>query len=742
MNDDSDWNYEDDAAWTDRVGPHFKDDIWTMVQRHGYPCEYVGVPFIKIDYRALEKDQYDYYLYWRDCFWNGEMLRTCEGYLWLLANEIGMTDHDPLKTYLLLMDLWNKRKTDLFDPSLFTEFVRDYAIEHNLPQPTEDVFFTDRNEVLVNTIVCSPPWNLDVIMLREMTDGIGIMKDESDTVCKIVDLSLRRLNRILKRNGRDLLWTFSSSRLECVHDLYSSYELLKGRKVSVDAPDLFHEQDFRVTVRNMARYASSLVRGLREEDRPKDLSDVIIEIIKDTFENLDSSEPEFKPEEAVTLVRPVTGRYVARGLHSGSHDPGRHFEGERMNLMIDRYPRVSTSCASIVKHWKVRSYDPARYVPSGYVNPSYESFSAEQLSYYLFWRTSFMEGRYLETDNGYIRLLVAEIITCYDDPREAIGVLRRIREVYDDPTISKAIPVTIAEYSLVHGMLVDDVEGAYESLLNGVACLHMSIQPMADMPLKVLVSISGIDSATISGLDKETVKAINMSLRRIDKERVALGLPQTMELFNVKTIAHSAFYTLKRDFPMPADVGTFQTFVVKRNSLFRSYIFNTIKLVLAYVSKIHGKNVKIKIPKYHGERTLKIIEASVFEAFGLDPKGRKEVKLDKDALKGARQDLEAVTEMMSTETEEEPEEEKEEEKPEGWDALVSMFDDSQIEYLKEALEDGKRCASIAKSSGRTVIKMEDSINSLAMDTVGDTIVENQSVVEDYYDEVRDMLDNN
>ena len=741
MDDEPDWNYEDDAAWTDRTGPHFRDDMEVMADRHGFPCEYVGVPFIRVDYRSLEKDQLDYYLYWRDRFWEGEMLRTCEGYLWLLANEIGMSDRDPLKTYMLLMELWDKRKTDLFDPSLFTEFVRDYAIEHNLPQPTEDIFFNDRNEVLVNTIVCSPPWNLDVIMLREMTDGIGIAKDDPDTVCKVVDISLRRLDRMLRRNGGGLTWTFSSSRLECVHDLYRSYDLLKGRKVSVDAPDLFHDSDFRILVRNMARYVSSAIRGLREEDRPKDLSDVIVEIIKDTMEGPEGTSPDFSPKDAATIVREVSERYVARGLHVNTQDPMDIYENDRMNLMIERYPRVSTSCASMVKYWNAEQYEPVRYVQSGYVNPSYESFTSEQLNYYLFWRTNIREGRFLETDNGYLRLFIAETVSCTDDPKEAIQMLRRIREVYQEPTLSKAISVTIAEYSLIYGIPVDDVDGAYDSLLNGVACLHMGMQPMKEMPLKVLISISGIDADTIRGLGDEAVRAINQSLMEIDRERVALGIPTTLDFFNVKRIAHSAFYSLRRDFPMPVYNGSFQTFVVKRNSAFRTYVANTIKLVMLYINKLNGKSVKIKPPRYHGERTVKIIENAVFDAFGISRKGKK-VKLDEEALKGARKDLEAVTEMMSADDAEGLEEKEEEDtKPTGWEALFSMLDDAQIEYITEALDDGKRCASIAKSCGRTVLKMEDSINSLSMDTVGDTIVENQSVVGDYYDEVKDMLDN-
>ena len=94
--DGSECDYDEDPVWVDRTGPHFRADIEGMIHEHGTPCGYVSVPFIYVDYRALERDQLDYYLYWRDRFWEGEMLRTCEGYLWLLANEIGLSYRVPV----------------------------------------------------------------------------------------------------------------------------------------------------------------------------------------------------------------------------------------------------------------------------------------------------------------------------------------------------------------------------------------------------------------------------------------------------------------------------------------------------------------------------------------------------------------------------------------------------------------------------------------------------------------------
>ena len=731
-----DWN-DEEPVWSDRVGPHFKEDIASMREKHGSPCEYVSAPFIHIDYRALDRDQLDYYLYWRDCFWEGKMLRTCEGYLWILANEIGLSDSDPVETYSLLMELWKERKFDLFDPSLFTEFVRDYAIEHNLPQPPADAFGSDKNETLVNLISCRPPWHLDLDSLSALTKGIGIMRDESDSLCRIVDISLRRLNEILKKNG-GLSGMFSPSRLELVHELYVSYPLIGKKKVSVDSPDLFHNDDFRLMARNMSRYASSLLRGLRIPDRPSDLSDIVTEIIEDVYENLDDYGPDYSPLTPATDVSTVPDRYIGRGLHPSSRNEG-PVETDRILVMIEKNRNVPLSSKKIFNRWRDESDEPRRYVQSGYVNPSYDTFDNDQLGYYLFWRTQARKGRYLETDNGYLRLFVAEIVSCSDDPFEAVRVLKEIRDIYRDSEIRKFVSTTILEYSLVYGLPIDSTEGAYESALNGVAFMCLNRQPIQEMPLEVIASISDYDPSDLKRLGEEGIKAINESLRRIDQERVALGIPPTMELFNVQGISHSAFYTIRRDFPVPSFSSSYQTFILKRSSQFRTYIRNTIAVVTMFLNKYSGKKVTVKIPKYHGERTVKIIENSVKKAMGLDA-GRKKVELDPSALKGAREDLEAVKDMMTVETgEEEEKEEKEETVIEGWGALAKALDDDQKRYLTEALNGGNRCASIAKECGLTVVKMEDSINSLSMDAVGDAIVENQSVVEDYTDDVAGIV---
>ena len=58
-------------------------------------------------------------------------------------------------------------------------------------------------------------------------------------------------------------------------------------------------------------------------------------------------------------------------------------------------------------------------------------------------------------------------------------------------------------------------------------------------------------------------------------------------------------------------------------------------------------------------------------------------------------------------------------------------------YLAASLEG--RGDSFARTSGSTAVRLEDGINAAAMDTVGDQIIEDGEVFDEYADDVRRIL---
>ena len=67
---------------------------------------------------------------------------------------------------------------------------------------------------------------------------------------------------------------------------------------------------------------------------------------------------------------------------------------------------------------------------------------------------------------------------------------------------------------------------------------------------------------------------------------------------------------------------------------------------------------------------------------------------------------------------------------EGWSSFASSLSQSEITLL-ESLLDGNRTYDI---------RMVDSINSKAMDTIGDTVIEDDSLIDDYRDDLRRALE--
>ncbi|MGN0097699.1 MAG: hypothetical protein ACI38Y_00015, partial [Candidatus Methanomethylophilaceae archaeon] len=115
----------------------------------------------------------------------------------------------------------------------------------------------------------------------------------------------------------------------------------------------------------------------------------------------------------------------------------------------------------------------------------------------------------------------------------------------------------------------------------------------------------------------------------------------------------------------------------------------------------------------------------------------RKITLDTKAVTDAESDLAHVTEIMRVEdTEEETVREKVTEVPipasdNPWRNLASLLTDEERNILSSII--------MEESSPEIDTRMTDSINSKAMDTVGDVIIENGVLLEDYIGELRSVL---
>lgn len=94
------------------------------------------------------------------------------------------------------------------------------------------------------------------------------------------------------------------------------------------------------------------------------------------------------------------------------------------------------------------------YVPFFSYVPQYDQLSAEQLSYYLWWRDCFKVDIYIKTDLSYVLLYIFELINAggFSSPLESQKLLAKLWNVYSTEfsSISGKLAVWICDFSLLH----------------------------------------------------------------------------------------------------------------------------------------------------------------------------------------------------------------------------------------------------------------------------------------------------
>lgn len=98
--------------------------------------------------------------------------------------------------------------------------------------------------------------------------------------------------------------------------------------------------------------------------------------------------------------------------------------------------------------------DECEYVPYYSYVPQYNQLNEKQLSYYLWWRRCFNEGNFIKTDYSYVLLYVFELINIGNEfnAREHQRILCELWNVYhgEFAALSGKLAVWICDFSLLH----------------------------------------------------------------------------------------------------------------------------------------------------------------------------------------------------------------------------------------------------------------------------------------------------
>ncbi|MGN0098564.1 MAG: TerB N-terminal domain-containing protein, partial [Candidatus Methanomethylophilaceae archaeon] len=381
------------------------------------------------------------------------------------------------------------------------------------------------------------------------------------------------------------------------------------------------------------------------------------------------------------------------------------------------------------------------YIPSGYRTPDYGKLKGGKLDYYLFWRNGVRDGRFTTTDRGYMWLYLCELVND-DDRSRALDTVIKLHEAYGDDDRESLIG-SVALYIADTG----DLDIPSTSIKENMSSIGRVLHQMCDgrdgyidrSGFEMLSTIDG--KSRIQDFDDVCTEIANRSLRELN---------HMVEARNRSTKGICGYYrlgpfdeTLNPPYRIPTGRGRVRA---KVHNAFDPYFMSDIRELMKYIVTVRKSTVKKTRPRPNTKTIAGVQFAPVVNQVAkkviseLPPDEGKvirkaPVRLDRDAVDMAERDLRDVTEMMSTDVEgnidvdETVISESMTEGSDPWQSFASSLTQKESDYLTDCL----KCSVIVD------IRLEDSINAKAMDSLEDTIVSDGRIFDDYSEDIRMIL---
>jgi len=740
------------------------DDLLAQIEKyrdvHGEECEYVRCEHRNADYSVMDRQQKAYYLYWRDEIGRGNCLKSDRGYTKLLICEIINSDLDPAVGMRMLRLLYDNTRMHGMPQSDIAAVMFDYAVVHDMDLP---IMWMGKGSVrsfmVTSEIMSFPVRRVSRELMWYLSGGPKMHADGVNDLrhISLFNDSLQAIDRFLMENtGKGVAQTYSEGMTTELYkvflylpygrdkDFQISYEKLRTDGVFGEFMLGLFTYTRKVLCKAIGEKGPATAASFNKEFRA--IVDRIAEEGPDEIERIPKSWRGTTRTSMSSKERALVDMGVRLENQYGTAEKPKPIMNVDENAPKQHVsPHLKTD---IERNWTVESKERLEYVPSGFINPDYRSFSEQQRKYYIYWRGQTRNGLYGETDAGYLWLYLCEIINIAADPKEMMDQLMGLYKAYGNFDEERIIGHTGFDYALAHKIPIPD-PSIYES--NVTACLVMDqfLKGEETYPDKsLLMFLSGINDKTMMReFDPDCVGITCGALRAVEAKLKEEGT-SINDLCGIEKVATSVtlFEGLKY-------------FKEMRKSRFSymNYIYNgSFDDSLKEIMKNAFSVVRMK-------RTGKAIKLNKFQAFGMDCKDimtkvanewyeGKEIaeikerasnlKLDLEAVSGAESALRDVTQMMKTEHEEATEAKVEspvevKETGSSWDGFSKALDDMQKGYLRAVIE-GKG-KDFLKENGLIASRFEDSINKVAMDCVGDTVIEDGAIFDDYLAEVTASL---
>ncbi len=678
-------------------------------------CRAVGITLKYPTYSDLTPDQLEYYTYWKSTVGGKGFRKAADGYTWLYVTELLNSD-DPDTSFSQLNSLAESTANDgspLYPELLDTAVLYSKINGTPMPEGAEWMYLN-----MLNCLLAPEVSDIPLTALRVLCRDPSSFKDPEAP--RIVGTVLRRYDRLLsERQGTTVLGL-------CMVPEKTSFVPFTEYAVA-EPPKPVERIDWKPTAfaETLFGYLAELFDGGETAAQIPFRTELkaMFREIRASGEYSASPEPFPKPEGV---------RIRALGSPATPFGPSR---------LCDPAVPVRSSrgitLGDILTFGSMPPQRPEPYVPSGFEHPAYSDLSKDRFAYYLYWKDSFRHGRALDTDNGYVNLLLTEIINS-DDVAESSAELSELYRVYGQGS-PNLIGVTLMDHTVINGGVFSDFRVYMDKLVVN-SWIGEFVHGMNDVPLDGrMLDILRSGSVNVRFMDPVPLEPFVSSLRRIFSAIEAKS--------GVDSVLGVQEVTTSRTFYIGLDYLRGKT---SRTVRFRNYLgcrkfIGFMDKAAKYAANLvkNGCSPESRKPFTFGGVGCAPI---LFEEFLLwqnrtaEPE-RKEIELDLDAVKAAEEDLRQVTDMMRTEEAPEETEKIEEKKGENtdddpWGKFFSALTGQERTYLSLCLDDSQKTNAFLREAGITRIKMEDAINAKALDTVGDTVVEDGTPVEDYEEDLR------
>ena len=740
------------------------EDLLAQIEQykdsHGEETEYVKCEHKNADYSVMDRQQKAYYLYWRDELARGNCLKSDRGYVKLRIIEIINSDMDPKEGMRELRLLFDNTRMHGMPQTDIASIMFDYAVVHDLDLP---IMWMGKGSVrsfmVTSEIMSFPTRRIGKELVWYLSGGPKVHADGVDNIRHITlfNDSLTAIDRFLMENtGKGIAKTYSEGMTTELYKVFLYLPYGKDKDYQITYEKLRTDGVFGEFMLGLFSYTRKLLCKEIGEKGPSTPSSFNKEFraIVDRIMTEGPEEYERVPKEWRGTTRVSMSSKERALVDMGNKLEAQYGTAEKPKPILNIDPDAAKQHVSphlktdIERNWNVEIKERQEYIPSGFINPDYRSFSEPQRKFYVYWRGQTRMGNYGETDWGYLWLYLCELINVKEEPDEVLDQLYNLHNAYGGADEENLTGKTCFEYSIVHKLPIPE-PSIYESNITACLSVEQFLKGMdAKLDKNLILFLSGINDKTMTREFDDDCVGITCKVileAQAQKQSEGTSIEEFCDAEKVPTVM-TVFDGLK-----------YFKEIRKARFSYRNYIYNAaFDDSLKEIAKNVFSAVRMK-------RTGKPVKVSKFTAFGMDCKDilsrsvsawyeEKEIaeikerasnlKLDRDAVTGAQEALRDVTRMMKTEEDETPSEPVEKpievkEASGSWSGLIQAMDDSQRGYLKAVLE-GKG-KSYLKENGLIMTRMEDSINGLSMDSIGDNIIENGEIFEEYLADLKACL---